>query len=188
MTILDCIHQIPKDTLSLKDFLPYIVSIGLAIWNINILKKIEAVKTENEKKLHIDKAQFNKEFEIYSEIWSQLVDMRIVIEMLRPFLDNKDEGKTYEETIAARSRDAIEKGNLLISTVEKNKPFYARHVYANLTDLIGLMKNEIYEISNRDKENRNYWDDRKAGLSKFNELSDKICESIRLRIGQINAI
>ena len=188
MITLECLHQIPKETLTFKDVFPYIVSVGLAIWNLNLNKEIEAVKTVNEKKLHVDKAQFNKEFEIYNEIWSQLVDMRIVIEMLRPFVDNIEEGKTYQETITERSKKAVEKGKKFIATVEKNKPFYAKHVYTNLTDINNLLRTEVFEISSGAGENRNYWEERKASAFKLQALSDKICESIRFRIGQINSI
>ncbi len=186
MATLDCIHRIHQDMFEFKDILPYIVSIGLAIWNFNLLKKIEGIKADNEKKLHVHKTQFYKEFDIYSGLWSQLVDIRITIEMLRPLLDNNDQGKTYEETINSRITIAIEKGNKFIASTEKNKPFYGKQVYDNLTDIISIIKSEIFEMSNRDQENRNYWDERKVALQLFTDKSDIICESIRQRIGQLN--
>ena len=60
--------------------------------------------------------------------------------MLRPLLDNNDQGKTYEETINSRITIAIEKGNKFIASTEKNKPFYGKQVYDNLTDIISIIK------------------------------------------------
>lgn len=48
---------------------------------------------------HVSKTQFNKEFNVYQEVWEKLVPHRQYTLSLRPVFDSYDPNKTEEERI-----------------------------------------------------------------------------------------
>jgi len=60
----------------------------------DITEKIEAVRSQYAKQQHIHEMAFDKEFEILSEVWATLVDLRNATLGLRPILDYIDPNET----------------------------------------------------------------------------------------------
>lgn len=171
--------------LGIEFWIPILVTIGLAIWNLFQQIRLEDLKKEKEKQLHVHRLQFEKEFGIYNDLWTNLVDLRAIIALLRPELDSTEPGKTYEETIQARIVRALEIGNMTIDTIERNKPFYAKAIYDELGKIIKLIKTEIIEVRHGDRLTKKYWEDGQKNLNELVQLTDNVCEAIRNRIGNL---
>ena len=161
----------------------FLISIVLAIWNYKQQKGIEKLKKENEKQLHIHRLQFDKEFNIYSELWSKLVDIRAIIVKLRPEVDSIDPKIGYDKTIENRLDEANKIGNNIIDSIEKNKPFYAKNLYNELSKIIKLLRTEMFEVRHGKDNTVEYWENGKKNREEFFQITDVICETIRERIG-----
>ena len=164
-----------------------IPAIILAIWNFVLTKRIEELKSEGQKQIHVHKIQFDKEFVIYESVWQKIVELKEAIFLLRPRVSYGVEGKTYEEQTNDNVQKAITVGNELILLTEKNKPFYEQQVYEELSKIIKLIKSEIVEVQYGDRKKTDYWKEGKETIDKLIASSDLICETIRRRIRNINA-
>jgi ribosomal protein L16 Arg81 hydroxylase len=165
-----------------------IFSILLAVWNYFQLKKIENLKTELQKRLNVHKLQFEKEFEIYKELCVQLNKLRYNLAGLRPQADHYAKNMTYEEAISARIKEAAIEGRKLIDLTETNRPFYAEDIYQQLKEINKLIKFEIIEVTYGDKIEAEYWKEGIKTTEKYINLTEKIYDSIRKRIGNMNEI
>ena len=84
----------------------------------------ERLKAKLEKGLHIHKVQFEKEFKIYEDLWSKLVELQKAALSLRPVSDMVDPKETEGERKTRRLTrfgDAIDE---FIDVTDKNRPFY----------------------------------------------------------------
>lgn len=168
-----------------KFWIPLVLSIGLAIWNFFQQLKLQELKKSGEKQLHIHKLQFDKEFQIYSEIWSSLVELRDIAVKLRPEGDILNSEHTYETMINKRLETAVEIGNSIIKMVENNKPFYSKEVYDSLQEVIKLVRSEITEVQHGDKQSIEYWEKGINNIPKLLHSTEIVCKNIRNRIGII---
>lgn len=172
--------------MKLEFWVPILTFIALAIWNLFQQIKLAQLKKENEKKLLVHKLQFEKEFNIYSSIWKELIALKNSISQLRPEI---------EKTLASKSFDEIKRMILgkvsghfteLNKLIEYNQPFYAEIVYVELVKIISLSKKEILSLKfQEDIKPIDYWEDAKRNLNEIDKLSDTVCEAIRKRIGTL---
>jgi hypothetical protein len=174
-----------NQSLGIEFWIPILISVGLAIWNFYQQIRITYLNREIEKQLHVHRIQFEKEFEIYKDIWSKLFDMRIIVEKLRPKFDFTEPGLTFEESVKLRLSKAVVIGNDIIDSVEKNKPFYSKKVYDSLDKIIKLTKKEVIEVQYGNKSTIEYWENGENNMEEILKLIDIICETIRDRIGNI---
>ncbi|MES2836245.1 MAG: hypothetical protein V4667_01875 [Bacteroidota bacterium] len=182
LIILNCGHS--SDSGLLIAIIPAII---LAIWNFVLNKKIEEVKSEGQKEIHVHKIQFEKEFVIYESVWQKIIELKEASFHLRPKFSFRDKEKTYEEQTNENVQKVVAVGNELISLTEKNKPFYDQQVYNELSKIIILIRSEIIEVQYGDRKKAEYWDNGKETLDKLIVSADLICETIRKRIRNINA-
>lgn len=173
--------------LNLAFLIPILITIGLAIWNVYQQIRIETLKKEHEKQLHIHRLQFEKEFEIYNELWGKLIKLRNTAALLRPQFDYKDPNKSLDEVIKERLDNVIENGNQAVDSIEKNKPFYAEEIYKILIEIVKLTKKEIIEVQYGDKSQSEYWEDGEKTLNTLIKLTDNVCNTIRERIGNFKS-
>ena len=92
---------------------------------------------------------FEKEFEIHSEVWSKLVDLREATINLRPILDTIDPNEPEEERRKKRLQQFAICHNEFFSVVCKNEPFYPSEIYQRLMRIkqIATMEFSQYRIS-----------------------------------------
>jgi len=164
-------------------WIPVSISIIALFWNYFQHRSIEKLKQENEKARLIHRVQFEKEFEIYSDLWSKLVDLKQQTIALRPHLDYVDPKKTEEEISQERLKRLNESYMACVFSFEKNKPFYAEKVYNKVKEAIQLSFKESIEYNSGDKRSREYWKNAEENIQEFIKIMDSTCDLIRQRIG-----
>jgi hypothetical protein len=151
-----------------------------------ITAQIESIKTQYAKRSLVHKLSFEKEFEILSELWRALVELRGATLNLRPVFDHYDLKETEEERKQKRLSLFGEKFNTFAGIVDKNRPFYPQKIYQVLFDILMIAKNEAIEFSYPATENqrpdRSYWDNAQKNHQVIVEKIDQVCDLIRQRI------
>lgn len=149
----------------------------------------QKLKTLLEQSSHVTKAQFDKEFEIYHEIWSALIPLRQHTMQLRPMLDQFDPKELEEERIRKRLFKFGEAFNVYHDLIEKNKPFYSEKVYLSLSKVLGLCYVEALDYGNKDDRNlKEYWQQQREKREIICQSIDDSCEIIRSRIESLSII
>jgi hypothetical protein len=150
----------------------------------DITEKIEAVRSQYAKQQHMHQMAFDKEFDILSEVWATLVDLRNATLGLRPILDYSHPNETEEKR--KRLQKFAECYNAFTNIVEKNKPFYPKQIYQPLFEIMMVTSDESAQFSywdpNRRPFNQQYWDKALENQRSMLEAIDKVCEQIRERI------
>jgi len=168
--------------------IPWVLALALSVWNYLQLRRIETLKTSLQQRLTVHKLQFEKEFEVYKEIWSRLCQLGDILRLLRPQADYSEPGKSYDETIADRLRKAVVEGNKLIDLTEANRPFYGAEIYRLLTEMNRLVKVEIVDVKYRGDPKSTYWEDGATTIKNYLAKAEAISDAIRNRIGNMNEI
>jgi len=152
----------------------------------DITEKVEAVRVEYVKRQHVHQMTFDKEFEILSEVWGTLVDLRSATQGLRPLLDHYDPNEPDEERRSKRLQKFAESYNVFANTVVKNQPFYPKEIYESLFEIMMIAREEADEYSLHDPDRRpldsQYWKNALNNQRRIIEVVDKVCEQIRERI------
>ncbi|MCE5221789.1 MAG: hypothetical protein LLF98_11165 [Clostridium sp.] len=91
------------------------------------LNKINSI---NERTLHISKVQYDKEFDIYQDIWEKLHDCIVATLNLYPTFENVPINDDKKEELAEKKyHDYAEKYNLYSRTIDRYAPFYRDDLY-----------------------------------------------------------
>lgn len=151
-------------------------------------KASRQLQSELDKGVHIHKVQFEKEFDLYSQIWAQLVEVKWKVLSLRPSFDRVDPSETEEERIKRRLTEFAESFNPFVSLVEKHRPFYPPNVYDALMNLIKISHSEAIGFEYKDRKWAEYWKEAGENQENILRLIDEICEAIRQRIDRVVAI
>lgn len=162
-------------------WIPTIISVTSLIWNFVQSKKILKLETEAERKNLIHKFQFEKEFNVYTDLWAKLIDLRNSTASLRPIMDTRERGKTEEEIKNERLKEQWTKLVAVADTFDKNKPFYSKDIYKEIESLIKLSRFEAIDYQHGER-NRDYWEKAEENIKKIVESMDKIANLIRKRI------
>jgi hypothetical protein len=163
----------------------FLISATSFIWNIIHSATIKKIENRYAKDQLVHKLQFEKEFEIYKQLWKILSDLTSQVMRLSPSTDLITTADGYNETIQARLREVRRTADLLIHHVETNEPFYSKAVYAHIKELIYHLKNEIIDVEHRDKNLMQYWLERDKNTKKISAIAKKISDAIRERIGSL---
>ena len=159
------------------------------------MAKFEADLSETNTKLkaaldssvHISKAQFDKEFSIYQQIWVRLVLLRAKTLSLRPLIDQINPSETEQERIERRLTAFSEAFSGFRDAVEENKPFYALIIYKPLCEIVNLCHTESKEYEYKDPGwSKEYWDRSKRNGEGIIAAIDSCCELIRERISSLS--
>lgn len=148
----------------------------------NKIIRLQADRYENEKLVKIHELQFNKEFEIYTDLWKKLAVLQSCAVELLP--DNTEEFQKLHSSIEKHEtlKLAI---NYFGRIVIVNKPFYTQEIFEPLTSItwnsqkyLTLIEMEGHSGSlNREKFET---------LKTIVEAADHVCEAIRSRIRLAN--
>lgn len=170
-----------KATSTLEFWIPILLAIGLAVWNLVMQRNIQELKKSHDRQLFVHQLQFEKEFGIYSELWGKLVDLRKNAYKLRPIADATPVDETYEETIKKRIEETEKTANDFINLTEKNKPFYEEKVYEKLQEIVLLIEDELFDVWTHYLEKPRPKDYFKKGEENFKKLLEKI-ENVNVEI------
>ena len=149
--------------------------------DINLEKE---AKNDN-KEIVIHKMQFEKEFEVYKELWENIVDLKFHASLLRMKLTYSDGNETEKQRKEKKLTEFSSAYDRCLKTFEKNKPFYPKEVYDQLAKLIMIAYNESHEYKYDNIEMEEYWKNANENKMQILNLANVICEKIRDRIGLI---
>lgn len=163
--------------------------LGFRYWYIKTQKLndeilIEEVKRfKNDKAILVHKMQFEKEFEIYKELWPELMKLKGATLELRPICEVIREGQSEEEREIEKSENFNTPFKKCVNIFLQNKPFYPKDIYEMVEQIIKISRKEVYEWKDT-KENRlsNYKNAEK-NIEEISTEIEKVCLKIRDRIG-----
>jgi len=156
------------------------------IGNFIVKKKLEKLKSSLSKERYIHKVQFEKEFDIYQNLWKELVALRrsiftlFIPNYLFVPLDSEAENNIEVKKLE-RFRTVLEKATL---TIEDYAPFYSQKVFEYSTEMLKLSRklNSIYhEIKDPEEQYKKTKEKKEEMLSLINNI-EKV---IRDRIGNM---
>lgn len=101
-----------------------------------LVLELNKINSLNEKALHITKVQYDKEFEIYQDIWEKLFDCIIATLNLYPAFEDvpTDEGER-QTWIDKKYNNYCVKYNLYSRTIDRYVPFYEEDFYLSFVDV-----------------------------------------------------
>jgi len=148
-------------------------------------KQLESLKSKLGKKNTVHKLQFEKEFQLYGELWEALVDVRSTA-IITPFLDKMPNGQAPYDVYKERYEIAVDAFNKAKNLFEDHRPFYHDDVSKITRDLLSQCRGYIGSVGrmlrseNFDDELHDKADDL---LKKVPEAIDEIEKVIKGRIG-----
>jgi hypothetical protein len=151
--------------------------------------KLDAInlklQAELDRGTHVHRVQFEKEFQIYCEIWDKLVDLLDATLALRPTWDFTDPMEPQED-LQKRRLDALgAAGKAFIEVVRKNRPFYSPGVFCELQKVLELMHNEALDYQDTERKRSEYYREARQNVFKINAAVESACEAIRTRINSL---
>jgi hypothetical protein len=155
-------------------------------------KELEALKKRLETNATSFKLEFEKEFQIYTNLWSAVVNLRNQMFLVLTLSDssNTDHGKvtqTSKSDAVKTSTDAIKE---VLQIYDINKPFYPKNIYERASDVAKLC-NKLLPLSvNYDPKNisSGYIDEIVKESRLLFQKADELCEAIRARVDTASSI
>lgn len=163
-------------------FFGILLIITLALWWLFTKHHIQKLLKESEAAIYVHKLQFEKEFEIYLELWEKIMSVMTSTVELRPFLEKYDPDETESETKQRRLKALSTALQELQQTVNNHKPFYAPDVYESAHELLHISNKEAHHYQVQSPNSDKYFDDAMKNTKEMDQILDDICESIRKRI------
>lgn len=144
----------------------------------------ERLRHSLERSNHVTKFQFEKEYDLYREMWASLVDLKRTSLSLRPvmdFIDPKESAEERKKNRLNKFADAYEK---TVDVAEKSRPFYPAAIWLELRKLLDIAHKEAVGYRHQD-EGRNwekYWGDAQAAQKAILEQIDVVSVAMRDRL------
>ena len=161
-------------------WIPTTISVVSLIWNYSQSKKIIRLETEAEAKKLIHKVQFEKEFSLYNELWTKIIDLRNASASLRPDLDYVDKTKSDSEIRTEKLKLLYEKFNEVVRSFEYNRPFYSSEIYKEVEKVLRTSRNEAIDFEHLNRSES--WEQREKNIKLITDSVDKVSDLIRKRI------
>jgi len=153
---------------------------GLIMSYIRI-RMYEKEREKTERQLFVHRLQFEKEFEIYTDLWKSCVELTVATLDLRPIFELGSK-ETDVEKLKRKLETISVAFNSFQDIVFKHKPFYAQDIFAEAEALSTTAHKEWIEFQAQDRHSVDYW---KSGIENLKIISthaDAICAAIRRRI------
>ncbi len=154
-----------------KYLIPIKINKNLAETESRLSEELAKIKSSLSKEQYIHRLQFDKEFNIYSELWSNLIILKNSVELSILHEGFKNSGvnkKEIEGQILIKLMDNI---NNAKGTIENNRPFYSEEIYENALKIVELTKTVFGHPIIREENFMKH-------LSKLMESKDQIYEII----------
>ncbi|PQJ62229.1 hypothetical protein BTO08_18470 [Photobacterium angustum] len=132
--------------------------------------------------------QFDHEYQIYSKVWSSLVELKVATEKLRPFMDYIDPNQTEDARKFERLKAFVKPYSEFSIMLETHKPFYAETVYEALKEVKVKCHHESvgFEVGRRHEPG--YYQDAIQNSEQISSAIDKACNQIRSRLQEVTVI
>jgi len=108
-------------------------------------KELESIKLEHGKSNTIHKLQFEKEFQLYNELWKALVSLRTSV-VITPSLDLFPQEQTLYEIYNIRFTKAVEAFNKVNDLFQNHRPFYHNNVSEITSELLIKCRRYIGDV------------------------------------------
>jgi hypothetical protein len=131
--------------------------------------------------LHIHRVSFEREFEILSEMWAAVVDLRGATLAMRPIVGFDDPNKSEEEVKKERLERFNESYDKCFSLIEKKRPFYPEEIYKALTGIMQIAIDEVRQSQLFGYKPEYYKLAMQNAQAIINGIED-VCKAIRKRI------
>ncbi len=153
-------------------------------------KELEGIKSQLNAKFHAQTVRYEKELQIYEDIWKTQVELRNAAVKLRPpgdFYSNGDNSSEQEKQ--TRFELYSDSFNAFFLAFYANKPFIHSNVLSCLADLTDLIVSEASEFKKRldfeigpTDDTHYYWKEAQNNIDLIMKKTDTICDKIRQRI------
>lgn len=171
----------------LTGFFAYFGNLRLEKFKADLADTNTKLKAALESSIHVSKAQFDKEFVIYQQIWALLVALRAKTLSLRPVMDFVDPKETEEDRMQRRLNEFSEAFFSFRNAIEENRPFYAHSVYECLVEIFEICHAESIEYQYKEPGwSEEYWQKSRENNQKIVATIDSCCELIRTRISSLS--
>lgn len=168
---------------------------GFILWykrtqqfNDKILEN-ESKKIENDKSILVHKIQFEKEFQVYNDLWSNLIKLRNATSDLRPLFTPYT--KTESEEVERRKKIFDEFNDSFkncVITFDFNKPFYPENIYKEIELILRVSRREAIETSYMHPQESEYYENAEKNMNSIIEKIEIVCIIIRTRIGILKSL
>lgn len=148
-------------------------------------KQIEPLKSELQRKNTIHKLQFEKEFQLYEELWKALVDVRSTA-AITPSVDIMPRDQSHYDVYKGRFESAADAFNKANDLFKYHRPFYHDDVSKITEDLLGQCRKHIRKVArvlNSGKFDDKLFDSADELFEKITEAINEIEKAIKGRIG-----
>lgn len=148
-------------------------------------KQIESLRSRLQKKNTVHKIQFEKEFQLYGELWKALVDVRSE-SVITPSLDIIPAGKSLHDVYKERFESAADTFNKANDLFKYHRPFYHDDVGKITEELLAQCRGYIKSVGrmlSSEKDNPTLSDKADELHEIMTEAINKIEEAIKRRIG-----
>jgi len=171
-------------------------AVASCIGNWFVSKKLQAQKHEHDKQLEslrsklgkkntVHKLQFEKEFQLYGELWKELVDVRSSV-IITPTLDMMPKDKSHYEVYKERFEIAVDAFNKANGLFGYHRPFYHDDVSKITEELLGQCRGYIRRVAimlGSKKDDDKLFDKADELLKKVPGAINEIEKAIKVRIG-----
>jgi hypothetical protein len=154
--------------------------------------ELEALKKRFETNIISFNLGFQKEFEIYNNLWKAVVELRnqtVAVSLLSDSMENENDkiSKTLKNEAVDKYFEAIKKVLLIY---EMNKPFYPMNIYERASEMAKLCNDVMSSLVNHGSKgiSKDYVDAIIQNARLFYRSFDELCEAIRKRIESASLI
>ncbi len=171
-----------------------ILALAGVIAGLVLNRKLESIRSDTSRALETIRHSFSKEqlrhqvryqreFEIYEEMWVVLNELQWKARGLRPIVDSVPESEQDERQ---KRLDELAKSFAEAQKViNSQRPFYADEIYVLAGKLLqmALIESFDYRQGYRGKPHMEYWESARKASEKIDSLVNDILAAIRKRIG-----
>lgn len=193
-----------EPNLDYKFWIPIVLSLGASmgaiIWGWINSKRLEKLKAQNEKRIHVHKERFDKEFEIYKDLWKLVCDFEERITY--SYYTTKENIDHWSQTEGEyKNHSTFEKGNYLgpiqnsitavLRKIEIEKPFYDKSVYDKLELLKKFIQQNYHNTDCKkwgSKDLKEFLAQESICIPESKKIVESISESISKRINAIENV
>jgi len=155
-------------------------------------KDIETLKAWLGTRSHFNRLRYERETEVYRELWTALVETGQATQSLRAFLEPYDPSETEEKRKLRKAMTFAEKRRHLYEITTKNRPFYPSEVWEKLNGFLQFTHEEFVQFQFIDPRNGGpaktieYFDKAATNQAEITKRINDICEAIRHRLDKFD--
>ncbi|ELA9846703.1 hypothetical protein KIT90_25585 [Vibrio sp. B172a] len=155
---------------------------------VELDKSSKRYEAQLSKITYVSQVQFDHEYQIYSKVWSSLVELKVATEKLRPFMDYIDPNQTEDARKFERLKAFAKPYSEFSIMLETHKPFYAETVYEALKEVKAKCHHESVDFEVGRRHEPGYYQDAIQNSEQISSAIDKACNQIRSRLQEVTVI